>query len=113
MPDDRHFIHFPILNLLRESAIASGQKEIYKQFLEIQFHTHSWALTKVAGEFAAQYRRMAARDLFGPEQLGSSFASFLRLRRAFKDRRSEVNALYRTYLAGARRETLPLIGQTR
>lgn len=111
--DDRLFIHFPILNLLRESAIASGQKEIYKQFLEIQFHTHSWALTKVAGEFAAQYRRMAARDLFGPEQLGPSFASFLRLRRAFKDRRSEVNALYRTYLAGARRETLPLIGQTR
>lgn len=111
--DDRLFIHFPILNLLRDSAIALGQKEIYKQFLEIQFHTHSWALTKVAGEFAGQYRRMAARDLFGPEQIGSSFESYLRLRRAFKARRSEVNALYRTYLAGAWRETLPLIGQTR
>jgi glycosyltransferase involved in cell wall biosynthesis len=110
--DDRLFIHFPILNLLRDSAIASGRKEIYRQFLEIQFHTHSWALTKVAGEFAGQYHRMVARDLFGPEQLGSSFESYLRLRRAFKDRRPEVNSLYWTYLTGARNETLPLIGET-
>jgi glycosyltransferase involved in cell wall biosynthesis len=111
--DDRLFIHFPILGLMRESAVASGSKSVFLQFLKIQFNTHMWAMSKISDEYKDQYRNMTARDLFGSEQYGSSYSNLVRLWKSFKDQRRFLMELYLLYLRQSKSISLPKITEIR
>jgi glycosyltransferase involved in cell wall biosynthesis len=111
--DDRLFIHFPILGLMRETAVASGSKLVYLQFLKIQFNTHMWAMSKISYKYKDQYRSLMARDLFGSEQFGSSCSNLLRLWKSFKDQRRFVMKIYWLYLRQSKSISLPKITETR
>jgi glycosyltransferase involved in cell wall biosynthesis len=111
--DERLYVHFPILGLLRESALTSGDKEVYRNFLMIQYHTHDWALTKIKSELRATYRNFMARDLFGPEQYESSLANLVRLLRLFPKYRTKVLKIYIRYLVLARNLRLPTMEDVR
>lgn len=111
--DERLYVHFPILGLLREYAFTSGDKEVYRNYLMIQYHTHDWALTKIKYELRAPYRNFMARDLFGPEQHESSLANLVRLLRLFPKYRTKIVKIYIRYLVSARNLRLPTMADVR
>jgi glycosyltransferase involved in cell wall biosynthesis len=111
--DERLYVHFPILSLLRETALTSGDKEVYRNFLMIQYHTHDWALTKIKSDLRAHYRNLMARDLFGPEQFQSNLANLARLLRLFPKYRIKVLKIYVRYLTSARNLRLPTMEDVR
>jgi hypothetical protein len=98
---------------MRGSAVASGSKSVFLQFLKIQFKTHTWAMLKISDKYKDQYHNLMARDLFGSDQFGSSCSNLIRLWKSFKGRRRFVMKLYWLYLRQSKSISLPKIAETR
>lgn len=113
LTDDRLFIHFPIMSMLREAAISSGNRGVYNQFLEIQYNTHKWACSKIKPELSDRYRIWTARDLFGSEQIGSSVNTLAHLYRAFPGSRRDISRLFCLFHLKGRKVSLPQLLEVR
>jgi glycosyltransferase involved in cell wall biosynthesis len=111
--DNRLFVHFPITAIMREFALASGDTNIYRSFLRVQCNTHAWAASKIEKKYLKSYRRMMARDLFGPEQLEGSWGSFTLMIWLMPERWADLARLFLSYQLGARHERLPGIQEVR
>ncbi|WP_209249506.1 glycosyltransferase family A protein [Ruegeria sp. R8_2] len=111
--DDRLFIHFPLLETVRNIALNSAERGTYVNYLRVQLNTHLWGLEKIDPEFIDDYRRWAALDLFGPHQIWSNLKLLFWFRRKRKDAKGDIRKLYWAYLTGKAAKTLPGYGDVR
>lgn len=111
--DEKLYVHFPIMNMLRETALSSGRKHIFKKFLTIQYHTHTWALSKINPEIKKTYEDLMARDIFGPEQNCGALANLHRLWRIFPHCRTRIFKIYLRYVFSAHKVRLPTISEVK
>nr|WP_274706820.1 glycosyltransferase [Allorhizobium sonneratiae] len=111
--DEKLYVHFPIMNMLRETALNSGSKDVFKKFLIIQYHTHAWALSKIKPELKDTYKAYMSRDMFGPEQYGGALTNLNRLLRIFPRNRIRILRIYFQYITSAKNMSLPQIHEVK
>jgi glycosyltransferase involved in cell wall biosynthesis len=101
--DERLFIHFDIFDYMKELSLTLGGREHFLNFVKVQVATHTWAISKLRPEFRQEYRKRAARDLFGPESPGSLLARISRVLRVSRGRKRIALRLLWIYLRSGRR----------